>query len=310
MPQVIHTLVAIDAVRPATKHTVTRTLTDPDAPGPDALLADDPLAFDLATYAGAVACGTFLRHSSQGRPRWVMGHSVGDIAALAVAEAITPATGARILHTRHTLLRNLPPPAAPDSAGMLALALPVAEVTALLAVTGLHHTRPAGDNAPGQTVVSGPSHELKILHALARTAKIRCTRLASRTGYHHPHLSAIAEEFHTYLRTVDLRTPTVPLYSSALAGPVHTPARLRELAGHHLTRPVQFQASLHDLHRQGVNVFIDTGPGALLSPLVRATLPTATVIAPLRGHAAPHLVERRLNACAPLTPPVRQHRSE
>ncbi|MBB6440036.1 ACP S-malonyltransferase [Streptomyces candidus] len=293
LPDVATVLATVDDVTPHTAHPVTRLLTDRDAPQPARLLALDPLAFDLATYAGTVACGNALRHHFHSSPQWVMGHSVGDIAAMAVAEAITAETGARLLHARHTLLRTMSPPTA-TAAGMLALALPVAEVVALLANLGLHHTRIAGDNAPQQTAVSGPLRELRVLHTLARAAGTRCTPLPSRTSYHHPLLTNLATVLDTWMETADVRLPTIPLYSSALARPAHTLQHIRELATQHLNRPVLFQASLHRLHRQGADAYIDSGPGALLSSLVRAVLPAAVAIAPIRGHTGPDAITRRL----------------
>ncbi|GAA2985734.1 ACP S-malonyltransferase [Streptomyces fulvorobeus] len=294
LPDVATVLATVDDVTPRTAHPVTRLLTDRDAPQPADLLALDPLAFDLATYTGTVACGNALRHHFRSRPQWVMGHSVGDIAAMAVAEAITTETGARLLHARHTLLRALPPPTAPDASGMLALALPVAEVVALLATLGLHHTRIAGDNAPQQTVVSGPLGELRILHTLARAAGTRCAPLPSRTSYHHPLLTTVATVLDTWMETADVRLPAVPLYSSALARPAPTLQHIRKLATQHLNHPVLFQTSLHRLHRQGAVIYIDSGPGALLSSLVGAVLPAAVTIAPLRGRTDPDAITRRL----------------
>ncbi|MCX5205971.1 acyltransferase domain-containing protein [Streptomyces sp. NBC_00237] len=276
LPHVRAVLHAVDSLHHRT-HPVTHLLTDPAAPGPAELLACDPLAFDLATYTATVAAGIAIQEDLGHHPRIVMGHSVGDLAALAVSGVLTPTEGATVLHVRDELLVRIPHP----PTGMLAVRAANDDTGELLQSAGLPHTHIAADNAPRQTVVSGPSPELDDLSRLADGLSIRTTRLDSRTGYHHPALAPIAQELLLHLRTLPPRRPTSSLYSSALAAPVHADHLLT--ATHHLTRPVRFRAALHSLQRMGITTFLDSGPGTLLAALAKATLPTAHVVAPFRS---------------------------
>ncbi|MGB8940444.1 MAG: acyltransferase domain-containing protein [Streptomyces sp.] len=284
------TLDAVDALSPGDPYTVTRLLTDITAPPPDELLHASPLAFDLATYAGTVAAARMLCFHFGYRPAAVVGHSVGDIAAMAAAGAITSAAGAELLVARHQALLRTPPP----PGGLTVLAATVDETAELLARSGMPTLRVAADNAPRQTVVSGTHPELDTVEALARDLGVRATRLVGRTLYHHPFLAPIAGGLAPLLRRTTVRTPTVPLYSSVRSAPVLAPDDIRRSALAHLTRPVRFRQSLLALQRSGIGTFVDAGPGALLGGLARATVPTAHVLAPLRRRNTPGRVREQL----------------
>ncbi|GCD40995.1 ACP S-malonyltransferase [Streptomyces paromomycinus] len=284
------TLRAVDAFSPGGPYTATRLLTDLSAPPPEQLIRASPLAFDLATYAGTVAAARALRFHFGHRPDAVVGHSVGDLAALAAAEAIAPVTGAAVLAARHRLLVGTPTP----PGGLVALAASAEATEELLSLADGHGVRVAADNAPRQTVVSGPEPGLTAVEAVARGKGVRTTRLTGRTLYHHPLLTPVAGRLSALLRRTTVRPPTVPLYSSVRAAPLVTLEDIRRSALAHLIHPVRFRQALLALQRSGIRLFIDAGPGALLGALARATVPAARVLAPLHRRNTLERVEERL----------------
>jgi [acyl-carrier-protein] S-malonyltransferase len=265
-------------------------LTDADAPGPDQLLDADPLAFDVATYTVVVASATVLLDLATSPVHAVLGHSMGDLAALTVAGVITPEQGVGLLHVRDRLLRD----AAPPPAGLLATDLTADRAADLLRTAGLPGVRIAACNAPAQTVLAGPHDQLDAARRTVRALGQRATPLTSRTAYHHPLLTEVRTAFRRLLRSQPVARPAPAVYSAATARPARTPAELRGVAAAHLTEPVAFHRTLRALRGAGFTTFLDSGPRALLSALARTSLPGCTTAAPLRTPVGVDRVRHRL----------------
>ncbi|MFF0584876.1 ACP S-malonyltransferase [Streptomyces sp. NPDC003781] len=295
VPSVRRVLGTVDAHSTAlggTRTAVGRLLTDAAAPDPDRLVRTDPLAFDLATYAAVVASATVLLDLASTPVHAVLGHSVGDLAALTVTGVITLEQGVRLLHVRDRLLRD----AALPAAGLLATDLTAELAAGLLRDQDLPQVRIAARNAPGQTVLAGPEDQLAALGRTARALGRRATVLTSRTAYHHPLLTEVHRAFRRLLRAQPVAPPTLPVYTATAPGPARTPAQLRTIAAAHLCEPLAFHRSLSALRLAGFTTYLDSGPRALLSTLARAGLPGCTTAAPSRTPAGVDHIRRRLTA--------------
>ncbi|MEU6105521.1 ACP S-malonyltransferase [Streptomyces flaveolus] len=295
VPSVAGVLRRVDAHSTALGGTgppVERLLTDAGAPGPGRLLLADPLAFDLATYAAVVASATVLLDLATPPVHAVLGHSMGDLAALTVAGVITPEHGVRLLHLRDRLLRDaaLPP------AGLLATDMTADRAAELLRTEGLAQLRIAARNAPAQTVLAGPDDQLAAVRHTARALGHRATPLTSRTAYHHPLLTEVDRAFRRLLRAQPVAPPALAVYTATTDRPVRTPAGLRGAAAAHLTEPMTFHRTLHALSGAGFTTYLDSGPRALLSTLTQAVLPGCATAAPSRTPAGVERLRHRLAA--------------
>ncbi|MFE1034763.1 ACP S-malonyltransferase [Streptomyces sp. NPDC058807] len=267
-------------------------LTDPGAPGPEQLVLAAPLAFDLATYAAVIASATLLLDLGDPPVHAVLGHSVGDLAALTVAGAITPEQGVRLLHLRDRLLRD----AALPAAGLLATDMTADRAADLLRTEGLAQLRVAARNAPAQTVLAGPDEQLAAVRRRVRELGHRATLLTGRTAYHHPLLTEVHRTFRRHLRAEPVAPPALAVYTATTDRPVRTPAGLRTAAAAHLTEPMAFHRTLDALRRAGFTTYLDSGPRALLSTLAKAGLPGCTTAAPSRTPAGVDRLRLRLAA--------------
>ncbi|WP_328564374.1 ACP S-malonyltransferase [Streptomyces coelicoflavus] len=295
VPSVSRVLGAVEAHSSALGGTgppVGALLTDVAAPGPDRLVRTHPLAFDLATYAAVVACSTVLLDLAAPPVHAVLGHSVGDLAALTVAGAITLEQGVRLLHVRDGLLRD----AALPAAGLLATDLPPESAADLLHAEGLREVRIAACNAPRQTVLAGPDDELAAVRRTVRALGRRATPLTSRTAYHHPLLTDVHRAFRRLLRAQPVAPPALAVHTATTAGPARTPAQLRTVAAAHLTEPMALHRTLRAMRLAGFTTYLDSGPRALLSTLAKAGLPGCTTAAPFRTPAGVDHVRNRLTA--------------
>ncbi|MFG3081675.1 ACP S-malonyltransferase [Streptomyces parvulus] len=271
---------------------VARLLTDPGAPGPDQLLRTDPLAFDLATYTAVTALAAVLLDLTDRPVHAVLGHSMGDLAALTAAGVLTLEQGVRLLHLRDRLLRD----AALPAAGLLATDLTPDRAAELLRTRALAPVRVAARNAPNQTVLAGPDDQLAAAACAARALGHRATPLTSRTAYHHPLLTVVHRSFRRLLRAQAVAPPALAVYTTATDRPLDTPAQLRAMAAAHLTEPMDLHRTLQALRRAGVTTFLDSGPRALLSGLAGAGLPGCAVAAPFRTPVGVERLRHRLAA--------------
>ena len=165
-------------------------LTRTDAPSAAELVRTDSFALQLAVFAAAVA-GYRIAERQHGTPDVVVGHSMGEIAALTVAGAFDPADGARLVcHRSEALLAHCPSPG-----GMVALELPAARAAHLVGAVGDRGLAVAVSNAPRQTVVSGPDESVGTVARLAGAMGVQATRLNAPFPFHSPMLSLAARAF-------------------------------------------------------------------------------------------------------------------
>jgi natural product biosynthesis luciferase-like monooxygenase protein/amino acid adenylation domain-containing protein len=186
-------------------------------------------------------------------PAYVVGHSVGELAALAAAGALTAADAVTLAGHRGRLMRQLMPPGA-----MAAVFASRAEVQALIAAApGLEL---AAANAPGHFVVAGP--EAAVESAAARGLRLR--RLPVDRAFHTAAVERMLAELRDVLGRTRLRaigTPFVSTLDGQLREPGWTPGvdYLCEQA----RRPVLFDQAVTALATAGCTTAVAIGPGAM-----------------------------------------------
>jgi enediyne polyketide synthase len=196
-----------------------------------------------------------------------IGHSLGELAALYWAKAMSTATLLKMVQIRGQVMTNV---AAPPGA-MLSLA--VDEATAQILCTKITGVKIAGLNSPTQTVVSGKKSAIAQLQQQAQAQGITATLLPVAHGFHSPLMLSAAAELATYLATVQLQ-PLQRRVISTITGEELTPqVDWKQLLIEQMSQPVRFTAALQQAI-PATDLFIEVGPGQILTNLVR---PTTTV---------------------------------
>jgi [acyl-carrier-protein] S-malonyltransferase len=202
------------------------------------------------------------------------GHSLGEVAALVAAGALSAEDGLRLVATRGRLMQESGERSGDGS--MLALlgngaaerAHEVAEPAGLTV---------ANDNAPNQVVLSGAVAAFDEAERLAREAGLRAVRLPVTGAFHSPFMAEALPAFQEALAAVELHEPQVTVLSSITTTPFDdVRARLADA----LTQPVRWRETLLALHARGIERFVETGPGKVLTGLVKRTLPGVEALAP------------------------------
>ncbi|MFE4306030.1 acyltransferase domain-containing protein [Streptomyces sp. NPDC056664] len=254
---------------------VSHLLRQPDAPPAADLVRADSFALQLAVFAAAV--GSFRIAERQDTPDVVVGHSMGEIAALTVTGAFTPADGARLVcHRSEALLAHCP-----SDGGMVALELPAARAAHLVGAVADRGLAVAVSNAPRQTVVSGPDEAVEVVARLAGALGVQATRLNAPFPFHSPMLAIAAHAFGEAITGIRQHPLRAAVYSPVAGGYVQDDSDLKALLVRQLTTSVGFMAAVRELHADGARRFVECGRAGL-SGLVRRSVPEVDTTSTVR----------------------------
>ncbi len=128
----------------------------------------------------------------------------------------------------------------------------------------------ANDNCPGQIVISGEAAAVEAAAEQAKQAGAkRCIPLKVSGPFHSALLAGAGEKLRTELDAVKIQTPAIPYLSNVTAEPVTDSEGIRELLVKQVSHPVRFRESVERMLADGVDTFIEIGPGKTLSGFVR-----------------------------------------
>ena len=229
-----------------------------------------------AIFCAALAGFDLLRDRVE--PDLMAGHSLGEIAALAAADALTAEDGLRLVAARGRLMQQA---AEAGEGGMLAVRAreraPVEQVADACGLTV------ANDNAPDQLVLSGADEGLAEAETRLGEQRIRAKRLPVAGAFHSPLMEPAVEPFRELVQATEVQPPRVPVLSCVTAEPFDD---VRERLVEAITRPVRWLEVTQELERRGTTHFVETGPGKVLTGLVRKSLGDVDAEAPLAMEAA------------------------
>ncbi|MDO4553093.1 MAG: ACP S-malonyltransferase [Bacillota bacterium] len=204
-------------------------------------------------------------------PHAVAGFSLGEIPALAFAGAFSRKEGFLLACRRGELMGQASQKA--PAAMMAVLKLSFETVEKLCRQQpGIY---PVNYNAPGQLAVAGAKGELRAFRTLVAEAGGMAVPLAAGGGFHSPYMDEAALAFGGVLKKTRLRSPVIPVYSN-YTGRLYT-RDVEGLMEKQINHPVLWERLIKRMAAEGVDVFIETGPGAVLQKLVRRILPQASV---------------------------------
>ncbi|MEZ5076870.1 MAG: ACP S-malonyltransferase [Solirubrobacterales bacterium] len=233
-------------------------------------LGDDPferIGDGTAFAQPAIFCASLAHWKQAGSPAGDMyaGHSLGELAALVAGGAVDPVAGLDLAIVRGRLMEEA---AAANPGGMLAVL--GGEEDSVRALADRFRLAVANFNAPGQLVLSGETEALGEARRQLRADKVKAIRLPVAGAFHSPLMADAARRFRAELDRVEFAAPRVPVFSSTAAAPfVDVPAGLVAA----LTEPVDWPATLRAMQAAGAAVFLETGPGDVLTGLNRRTVP-------------------------------------
>ena len=199
------------------------------------------------------------------KPDFVVGHSVGEYSALAAAEALAARDAFALVGERGLATAE----AAKERPGAMAAVIGLEDSVVEELCSGIDNVWPANYNCPGQIVVSGENEAVANLIERATEAGARRTvKLRVSGAFHSPLVEGAGKRLQPALESVSFRDPATPFMSTVTAR-VEDAHRLVELLVQQLTGPVKFTQAVRGLVEHGVEMFVEIGPGQVLSGLLR-----------------------------------------
>jgi [acyl-carrier-protein] S-malonyltransferase len=207
-------------------------------------------------------------------PDYVVGHSVGEFAALAAARALGTEEAIALVRERGLAMAEAARERPGSMAAILGLDDPVVEALCQ-EIAGVW---PANYNCPGQIVVSGENPSVDECCEQAQDEGARRTvKLRVSGAFHSPLVAHAAERLKPAIERIKFHEPTAPFMSTVTAK-IEPAQRMGTLLVEQLTAPVKFTQAASELAKEGVKTFVEVGPGNVLSGLLRRIDRTAKAI--------------------------------
>ena len=223
------------------------------------------------------------------RPAALAGFSLGEYSALTAAGVIRSVEdGAELMSRRGEWMNEagLGSDGEPAGAMIAAMGKRAKIEAAVEEARGGGILTAANLNAPLQTVVSGDRAAVDRFEELAGTQKIRTVRLAVGSAFHSPMMQPASEKMRALIQEKELGASTAPVYANLTGAPVseyrragnegpQTKEDLADLLALQLMSPVRWDATMSALKEQGIDTFVEFGPGTTLCGLARNNIKKA-----------------------------------
>jgi len=198
-------------------------------------------------------------------PQFVVGHSVGEFAALGSAGSMAARDAIGLVRERGLAMAAV----AREHPGSMAAILGLADEAVEALCKKISNVWPANYNCPGQLVISGetPSVDEACIEAEREGAR-RAIRLRVSGAFHSPLVAKAGEVLRPAIEKVHIAQGSAAFMSTVTAK-IEDAQRYRELLIEQLTAPVRFTQSARELINQGVTIFVEVGPGNVLGGLLK-----------------------------------------
>jgi malonyl CoA-acyl carrier protein transacylase len=203
------------------------------------------------------------------KPDAVAGHSFGEVTALHSAGALDRKAFFSVARKRGELMAEA---AAMFPGAMTAISHASDAVASLLASwnTGVVI---ANHNSPDQVVISGIESAIHATEEKLRQAAIRFQRLPVSTAFHSAVVRPATAPFRAFLEHIAISRPLMPVYANSLAAVYSSaPDNIRDTIAGQIAEPVRFAEQIEAMYAAGVRTFVEVGPGAVLTNLVKSSL--------------------------------------
>ncbi|MFI5799718.1 SDR family oxidoreductase [Streptomyces sp. NPDC051677] len=219
----------------------------------------------LAAHAVLTAAGV--------RPDMAAGHSYGELVALCAAGALTPETLLELSSERAAAILEAAGSGGSDRGDpgtMAAVAAGAEDVAQALKTAGAPESVVvANRNSPAQTVVSGPTDAVAEAVRLLREAGLGAKRIPVACAFHSPLVAGAADRFAEALADRPVHAPEFPVWSNRTATPYPADAdAVRAELAAQIGAPVAFVEQVEAMYEAGARIFVEAGPGSVLTRLV------------------------------------------
>src|SRR5215207_1105194 len=227
-----------------------------------------------AILATSIAALRAAEGEGLARPDFVAGHSLGEYSALVAAGALSLRDAVSVVRKRGRYMQEAVPVGAGAMAAVLGAEVETVEAVCREAAREGEICSPANLNSPGQIVIAGSAAAVeRALPILKERGAKRAISLKVSAPFHCALMLPAQERLSADLDRIEFKDPGVPLVTNVDAAVIRTGAEARSALVRQVSSPVRWRESVELLAREGVGLFVEVGPGKVLSGLVRQTSP-------------------------------------
>lgn len=232
---------------------------------------NDTINTQPALLVHSIACLRVLEEFNPHiKPKFVAGHSMGELSALVAAEALNFQDALRLVRSRGSLMKSAGEAFPGGMAAILGLNLIDVEELCSQASNQSEKVQIANDNCPGQVVISGSSVALERALTLARNAGARkAVRLAVSIPAHSDLMSSAQVGFNMAVASSPIDSPRVPIISNVNAMPMTSVEAIKADLRAQLNSRVRWTESVRYMIENGINTFIEIGNDSVLTGLLK-----------------------------------------
>lgn len=205
-------------------------------------------------------------------PDLAAGHSLGEYSALVVAGALPFATAVRLVQQRGLFMQDAVPVGAGAMAALLGVDLVTAEEVCAAAAQG-EVVGVANINGPGQIVIAGHKGAVeRAVKAASERGGRRSVMLPVSAPFHSALMKPAADRLAALLQGVSVSAPRLPVVRNVDAGLTTGAEEIKPFLVQQVASPVRWTDCADRLRREGATVFVEVGPGRVLSGLLKRIL--------------------------------------
>ena len=202
-------------------------------------------------------------------PDFVAGHSLGEYSALVAAGSVKFADAVKLVHKRGTYMQEAVPAGQGAMAAIMGLSPAVVQDACKRAAEG-EICSPANLNSPEQTVISGHAGAVKrAVEIASQLGAKRSMVLPVSAPFHSALMMPAQEKLEEDLNAAAFEDLQVPLVTNVDADSIRQGEEARSALIRQVTMPVRWEESMRMLLDEGVNTFVEVGPGRVLTGLMR-----------------------------------------
>ena len=198
-------------------------------------------------------------------PDCVAGFSLGEIAALAFAGALSDEEAFKLVCKRGELMDK----AAKENPGAMVAVLKITPEQVEEICAKFEKTYPVNYNSPAQTVVATTTENAEAFCEAVKEVGGRAKQLPVSGAFHSPFMAQAAKGLAEYMEGVEFSQPEITIYSDYTAQPYE--GDFKELVRAQVENPVRWQTITENMKAQGVDTIIEVGVGKTLQNLCKRT---------------------------------------
>ena len=236
-----------------------------------ALCFEENDQLDLTEYTQAAMVTTCLAMTkvieAKGlKPDVTAGLSLGEYCAISVAGGMKEEDAIRLVRKRGILMQNTVPAGEGAMAAVLGAEISLIENC----IQDIDDVSIANYNCPGQTVITGSTKAVEQAVTALKAAGVRRAVMLNVSGpFHSPMLVPAGEELAKELAKTEFTPLNIPYVTNVTAEYVRDIAKTRDLLARQVSAPVRWQESMEAMIADGVDTFVEIGPGRTLAGFMR-----------------------------------------